>query len=116
MSCDGVTPFNEAGLARLAFGHGYRLASEILNQVGSGFSAVLATADDANDVIHSIQRDLIAFQDMFALARLHQQVGRAPPHHVDAVIDEVLDGLHQPHFLGLAVHHGQEDHAEALLH
>ena len=32
------------------------------------------------------------------------------------MIDEVLDRLHQAHFLGLAVDHGQEDHAEALLH
>ena len=53
---------------------------------------------------------------MLALASLHQQVGGTPPHHIDAVIDEVLDGLHQAHFLRLAIDHGQEDHAEAFLH
>ena len=45
-----------------------------------------------------------------------KQVGSAAAHHIDAVIDEVLDGLDQAHFLGLAVDHGQQDHAEALLH
>ena len=32
------------------------------------------------------------------------------------MVDEVLDGLHQAHFLGLAVHHRQQDHAETFLH
>ena len=59
---------------------------------------------------------LVALEDVLALASLQQQVGGAAAHHVDAVIDEVLDGLDQAHFLGLVVDHGQEDHAEALLH
>ena len=53
---------------------------------------------------------------MFALSGLFQQVNRAPAHHVHAVINEVLDGLHQPHFFGLSIHHRQENHAEAFLH
>ena len=48
--------------------------------------------------------------------RLRQQVGGAAPHHIDAMVDEVLDRLDQSHFLRLAVDHGEEDHAEALLH
>ncbi len=36
--------------------------------------------------------------------------------HIHAVINEVLDRLHQPHLFGLSVHHGQENHAEAFLH
>ncbi len=53
---------------------------------------------------------------MFALACFFQQVNRAPPHHVHAVVDEVLERLHQPHLFRLAIHHGQENHAEAFLH
>ena len=45
-----------------------------------------------------------------------EQVGGAAADHIDAVIDEVLDGLNQAHFLGLVVHHRQQDHAEAFLH
>ena len=45
-----------------------------------------------------------------------QQVGGAAAHHVDAVVDEVLDRLDQAHFLGLPVDHRQQDHAEAFLH
>src|ERR1019366_7696408 len=63
-----------------------------------------------------VNRNPVPNENVFALARLHQQVGGAPPRYVNAVIDEVLDGLHQAHFFGLAVDHGQKEHAEALLH
>ena len=74
------------------------------------------SANHLDDRVQVVERDLVAFQDVFALARFFQQVNRAPAHHVNAVIDEMLDRLHQAHFLGLSVHHGQEDHAEAFLH
>ncbi len=32
------------------------------------------------------------------------------------MINEVLDRLHQAHFLGLVIHHRQQDHAETFLH
>ena len=32
------------------------------------------------------------------------------------MVDEVLDGLHQTHFLGLVVRDRQQDHAETFLH
>ncbi len=32
------------------------------------------------------------------------------------MINEMLDGLDQPHFLGLSIGHRQENHAEAFLH
>ena len=115
----GAMPFSDsrlAGLRRFAFRHVDRLAGEILDQVGAGIGAVFAAANDADDVVHAIERNLVALEDVLAVARLQQQVGGAAAHHVDAVIDEVLDGLHQAHFFRLAVDHGQEDHAEALLH
>ena len=118
MSVVGTTPFSVACLVlrSLSFRDADRLAGEIFDQVGPGLGAVLAAANDADDVVDPVQRNLIALQDVLALARFHQQVSGAPPHHVDAVIDEVLDGLHQAHLFRLAVDHGQEDHAEAFLH
>ena len=42
-----------------------------------------------------IERDLVTEQDMLALAGLAQQERGAPPHHVDAMIDEVSNRLRQ---------------------
>ena len=69
-----------------------------------------------DDVVEMIERGLVAFENVLAVLRLAQQVSGAAAHHIDAVIDEVLDGLDQAHFLGLPVDDGQQDHAEALLH
>ena len=102
--------------ADFAFGDADGLAGEVLDQVDAGVGAVLAAANDADHVVHAIERDLVALEDVLAVARLLQQERGAAAHHIDAVIDEVADGLHQSHFLGLVVDHGQEDHAEALLH
>jgi len=63
-----------------------------------------------------IERGQVAFEDVLAIASLGQQVRSAPPHHIDAMVDEVFDRLDQPHFLGLTVDHGQQNHAEAFLH
>ena len=52
-------------------------------------------------MVEVIQRVLIAFQNVLAILRLLQQESRAPAHHVDAVIDEVLDRLDQSHLPGL---------------
>ena len=74
-------------------------SAEVCDQVLAGIRAVAAAADDGNHVVEVVERELIAFQDVLAVLRLLQQEGRAPAHHVDAVIDEVLDGLDQPHLL-----------------
>ena len=58
----------------------------------------------------------VAFEDVLAVFRLLQQVGGAAADDVDAVLDEVLDGLDQAHFAGLSVDHRQQDHGEAFLH
>ena len=63
-----------------------------------------------------IERDLVAEQDVLALPRLAQQVGGAAAHHIDAMIDEVADGIRQRQLPRLAVDHREEDHGEALLH
>ena len=88
------------------------LAAEIEHQVLAGIGAVGAAANDGDDVIEVIERGEIAFENVLAVFRLLQQVGGAAADDIDAVIDEVLDGLDQAHFLGLAVDHRQQDHAK----
>ena len=92
------------------------LAAEVGDQVVARIGAVGAGADDRDDVIEMIERDQVAFENVLALRALSQQVGSAAANHVDAVVDEVPDGLHETQFPGLAVDHGQQDHAEAFLH
>ena len=53
---------------------------------------------------------------MLAVAGFLQQESGAAADYFYAVIDEVLDGLNQSHFAGLAVDHRQQDHGEAFLH
>jgi hypothetical protein len=92
------------------------LAGEIGDQVFAGLGAVGAGADDGDDVIEMIERVEIAFEDMLAVFGLLQQERGAAPDYVNAVIDEVLDGLDQSHFAGLAVDHREQDHGKTFLH
>ena len=63
-----------------------------------------------------VERDLVAEQDVLALAGLVEEEGGAAADDVDAVVDEGVDGRGERELLGLIVVHGQEDHREALLH
>ncbi len=92
------------------------LAGKVGDQVLAGFGAVGAGADDGDHVVQVIERGQVAFENVFAVFGFREQEGGAAADHIDAVIDEVLDRLHQPHFLGLPVDHRQQDHAEAFLH
>ena len=92
------------------------LAAKVRDQILSSVAAVGAAANDRDHVIEVIERGQVAFQNVLAIARFIEQIRSAPPHHIDAMVDEVFDRLDQPHFLRLAVDHGQQDHAEAFLH
>ena len=85
-------------------------------QIFAGIGAGAGSANDPDELIEIVEGDLVAFEDVLALAGLAQQEDGAALNHVDAVIDEVADGLVQTKFLGLAVDHGQKDHGEAFLH
>ena len=91
-------------------------AGEVRHQVVARLGPVLAAADDRNHMVQVVQRLLVALQNVRPVLGLLQQERRAPADHIDAVVDEVLQRLHQSHLARLAVHHGQEDHAEAFLH
>ena len=92
------------------------LPGEVGDQVLAGIRAIGTATNDRDHVVEVIERDPVAFQNVLAVFRLLQQERRTPAHHVNAVIDEVLDRLHQAHLLRLVVDDGQEDHAEARLH
>ena len=84
-------------------------------EVFAGFGAGAGCADDADDGVEIVEGNLVAFEDVLALAGLAQQEDGAALHDVDAVIDEGADGLVEAELARLAVEHGQEDHGEAFL-
>ena len=92
------------------------LAAKISDQIFASVAAVRAAANNGDHAIQVIKCGPVAFQNVLAVAGFVQQIRSPPPHHVDPMIDEVLDRLDQPHFLRLPVDHGQQDHAEAFLH
>src|SRR5258708_269004 len=63
-----------------------------------------------------IERDLVAEQNVFAIAGLAKEEGGATANNFDAVVKEGADGLVERELFGLAVVDGQEDHRERLLH
>ena len=58
----------------------------------------------------------VAFENVLAVSGFLQQEGGAAADYFYAVIDEVLDGLDQSHFAGLAVDHREQDHGKTFLH
>ena len=92
------------------------LAGEVLEEILAGFGAAAGLADDLDDVVEVVERDLVAEEDVLAVAGLAEEEGGAAADDFDAVIEEGADGLVEREFLGLAVVDGQEDHGEGLLH
>ena len=92
------------------------LAAEIGDQIFAGVAAIGAGANDGDHVVEVIERGQVAFENVLAVFCLRQQVSGAAADDIDAMVDEVLDGLDQAHFLGLAIDDRQQDHAETFLH
>src|SRR6516225_6052801 len=104
-------------LTRLAvLGDGEVLLAEILEQVFPRVGAAGAAADDANRHVEVVEGDLVAEQDVFALAGLAQLIARTARDDVAAVLDKKPHEFKQAHLAGLAAHDRQQDHAERLLH
>ena len=79
------------------------------------FLGRLRGADQPDHFVDVFESQLEAEQNMLALARFAQHVIGAPAHHIDAVLDEVLDGVDQAQFARLAVDDREIDDAEADL-
>ncbi len=85
---------------------------QILARIG----AAGRSADDLDDVVDVIERDVVAEQDVLARFGLAQFELRAPAHHFHAVVDEQLQHRNQAQLARLPVDDGQQDHAERFLH
>src|ERR1051325_10208383 len=92
------------------------LLREEVQQVLLGVGAARRPTNDANHIVHIIEGDLIADQNVLAFAGFAQFVARAAQHDVAAVLDEQADELEQPHLFRLPTGDGQQDHAERFLH
>src|SRR6266478_151241 len=106
--------FKLPGLA--VFGDGDFLLRKVLEQVFLGVGAAAGPANDADDVVEMVERDLVADQNVFALAGFAQLVDGAAAHDFDAVLDEELDQRDEAELARLTTDDGQEDHAEGFLH
>src|SRR6267154_784940 len=98
------------------FGDGDVLLGEIFEQVFLGLGTAGRSANDADDVIEMVERNLIADQNMLALAGFTQLVNGAAADDFDTVIDEQLDERNEAELAGLPGNDGQQDHAEGFLH
>ena len=85
-------------------------------QVFAGIGAAGRSADDLDHVVDVIEGDVVAEQNVLALAGLAQFVLRAAAHHINAVLDKKAQQFEQAEFARLAGDDGQQDHAERFLH
>ena len=63
-----------------------------------------------------VEGDLVAEEEVLAVAGLGEEEGGAAADDVAAMVEEGADGGVERELLGLAVMDGQEDHGERLLH
>ena len=88
---------------------------EALHQAGLGGLGVLRRADEVDDRVDVVERDLEALEDVHVGLGLGQVELRAPGDHVAPVLDEVLQGVLERQRLRPAVDDGQHVDAERLL-
>jgi hypothetical protein len=88
---------------------------EPLHHLVPGGVAVRGLLDELDDLVDVVERDLVAEQDVLALARLAQLVAGPPGDHVPPVGDEPLQHLLERQDARLAAVDGQHDDAEAGL-
>ena len=86
------------------------LAAEVGDQVFARIGTVGAGTNDDDHIVEMIERGQVAFKNVLAVFRFGQQKRSAAPDNVNAVIDKMLDGLDQAHFLRLSINDSQKDH------
>src|SRR5207245_10432468 len=70
-------------------------------------------SSDLDDFIQIVERLLETDQQVLPVAGFAQLIVRAPANHVDAMLDEIADRIHQPQLARLPVDDRQHDDAEA---
>ncbi len=84
----------------------------LLHEADPGFLTVLGGADDTDDVVHVVQRDEVAFEDVRTVEGFVElELGTAKDDFA-AVLDVALDQLLDVHLLGPAFVEGKQDDAE----
>ncbi len=68
-------------------------------EIFAGIGAAARSTNDLDDLVEVVEGDLVAFENVFALAGLAEEEGSAATNDVDAMIDEVADGLVEGEFL-----------------
>ena len=84
-------------------------------EVFAGVGAGVGCANDPDDRVEVVESDLVALEDVLALAGFAEQEDGAALDNVDAVVDEDLNGFSESELARLAVNDSQEDHGEAFL-
>ncbi len=113
--------FSESWRQRLGGARGLQIDRVELELRGCGdqrfarFLRRLGRPDQPDHFVDVVEREAEAEQDVLALAGLAQFVIGPPAHHIDAVLDEVLDRREQAQFARLAVDDRKIDDAEADL-
>ncbi len=113
---DAVLGGVERDAAELGALEGDGAVGEVGEEVFAGVGAGVGLADDADDLVEVVEGDLVAEEDVLAVAGFFEEEGGAAADDVLAVIEEGADGVVERELLGLAVVDGQEDHGEGLLH
>ena len=91
------------------------LSENCVDQAVARFGNGLRPADELDDRVEVVERDLEAFEDVIARLGLAQLELRAANDHFAAEIDEALDELGEVQHLRAAADDGEHDDAEALL-
>ena len=115
---EDLLPLHAGEALQLQLDDGLRLLlgeCEARDQRLAGFARRLGGANQPDHFVQVVERLLEAEQDVLALARLAQFVLGAAADHIDAVVDEELDHVHQAQLARLAVDDGEHDDAEADL-
>ena len=113
---DAVLGGVELDAGEFGAAEGDALAGEVAEEIFAGVGARGGLADDLDDAVEVVEGDLVAEQDVLAVAGLGEEEGGAAADDLRAVVEEGADGGVERELLGLAVVDGQEDHAEGLLH
>src|ERR1700730_10840915 len=92
-----------------------RFVLKILVQVLAGVRPARRTPNDSDNVIHVVERDVIAEQDVLALLGFSQFVLRAPADHIGAVLDEQTQQLEQSELARLPGNDREQNHAKRFL-
>ncbi len=106
----------EGDAGELGAAEGDGASGEEAEEVFAGVGAGGGLADDADDLVEVVEGDLVAEEEVLAVAGLGEEEGGAAADDVDAVVEEGADGVVERELLGLAVVDGQEDHGEGFLH